>query len=335
MKTSGLNTSWALSVALLLVFSTVTEAQQCPLTSGTTAGFPVRSRAGGPVLFSSKLDINPDGAPNAYHRVLGPTLRDPGLLHICNGVSVLERRNGRMVNRYPQIGGADIEASRRASASCKADVFVLQEQGFPDCSTGTCLKIFGFDASLRACGAGSTDMSCGIPIGALGPGGKPTGFWISVLSWFDASKNRNDPSRYPDPRFIPQIVLPGGAGGAFARTHGVKLGDLALVVWHGRGVFAAFSDAGPANKLGEGSPALLNRLRGVADSASNIGAAISANDPATTLLLPGSGSLHGGKLPADAAALAGLGVQALTAAGGLEAYRGCPGLGGNLDVQKQ
>jgi hypothetical protein len=237
-----------------------------------------------------------------------------------------------MQNRYPQIGGSDLAASRKASADCKADVYGLQEAGFPDCATGTCLRIFGFYAAPRACGAGSADMSCGVPAPAVGADGKPTGFWVSTLSWSDPKKAIDDPSRYPDPRYIPHFVLPGGEAGEFARAYGVKLGDIALVAWKGRATFAAFADAGPRDKLGEGSPALINRLRGVADSATRVGDAIASADPATTLLLPGSRTFHGGTLPADAAALYRSGMQALAQAGGLEAFSGCPGLAGPLDI---
>jgi hypothetical protein len=326
------STVLALSLALA---PGLLSAAPCPLSESTLTRFPTMTKAGGPVLLRSGLNVNADGAPNAYHRVLGPAVADPGTLHICNGVTVLELRDGKMQNRYPQIGGSDLVASRKASAACKADAFKLQEAGFPDCASGTCLRIYGFYAAPRACGAGSGDMSCGVPLAAVGADGKPTGYWVSTLSWSDAKKPLNDPSRYPDPRYIPHFVLPGGEAGEFAKAYGIKLGDIALVAWKGRAAFAAFADAGPKDRIGEASPALINRLRGKPDSATAIGNAIASSDPVATLLLPGSHQLHGGGLPADAAALYRSGMQALSQVGGLEPYASCPGLTGTLEIATQ
>jgi hypothetical protein len=91
----------SVALVLLALVSTDALAQGCALTPGRTGNFQTLSNAAGVVAFSSGLAVNADGAPNAYHRVLGPTTRDPGLLHICNGVAVLERAaDGRMVDRY-------------------------------------------------------------------------------------------------------------------------------------------------------------------------------------------------------------------------------------------
>jgi len=90
------------SVALVLLVLVYSEAacQGCALAPGGTGDFQTLSSSAGAVAFTSGLAVNADGAPNAYHRVLGPTTRDPGLLHICNGVAVLERaQNGRMIDR--------------------------------------------------------------------------------------------------------------------------------------------------------------------------------------------------------------------------------------------
>lgn len=135
----------------LILLSGEVLAQTCPLSAAPTGSFQTLVAPDrGPVLFRSGLNVNADGAPNAYHRVLGPTIVDPGLLHICNGVSVLEERGGRMVNRYPQIGGSNVAASKAASIACKRDVFNLQEAGFPPCTSGSCLRIFGFFSPPRS-----------------------------------------------------------------------------------------------------------------------------------------------------------------------------------------
>ena len=59
---------------LVALMSTEAIAQSRALAPGRTGNFQTLSKAD-VVAFSSKLDVNADGAPNAYHRVLGPTTR--------------------------------------------------------------------------------------------------------------------------------------------------------------------------------------------------------------------------------------------------------------------
>lgn len=90
---------------------------------------------------------------------------------------------------------------------------------------------------------------------------------------------------------VPYFVLPGGWYAKF----GIKLGDLAAVVYKGKLAFAVFADTGPKTKLGEGSLELLRelgeeRLRpngqvidaGMGDS--------SRGDYIITIVFPGSGA---------------------------------------------
>jgi hypothetical protein len=293
-------------------------AQGCALSPGRTGNFQTLSSSAGVVAFSSKLDVNADGAPNAYHRVLGPTTRDPGLLHICNGVAVLERSaDGRMVNRYPDFSVPN------TSKRCKADVFALQERGFPACDSGECLRIFGFFAPPRSCGPGRAD-ECGVPPLATDATGAPTQFFVSTTSLFDPAFDATDPRRYLDARSVPHFVLPGGERGPFGREHGVKLGDLALITHGARGVFAVFGDAGPADKLGEASPAVLTRLAGLPDATNSLPSRIESG--VTTLVLAGSRSELAEMPPRSARAIAAAGQRALADAGGLAAFAGCLGL---------
>jgi hypothetical protein len=298
--------------------STDALSQGCALTAGRTGNFETLSNAAGVVAFSSGLAVNADGAPNAYHRVLGPTTRDPGLLHICNGVAVLERgADGRMVNRYSSF------AVPGTSARCKADVFALQERGFPACDSGECLRIFGFFAPPRSCGAGRAD-ECGVPPFATDAGGAATEFFVSTTSLEDPAFAPTDPRRYLDARSVPHFVLPGGEGGPFGTQHGVRLGDLALIVQGNRGVFAVFGDAGPVDKLGEASPAVITRLAGAPDVTSRLPGAITGG--ATTLVFAGSRSGLAEMPPRSARVIAEAGQRALAAAGGLPAFTGCLGL---------
>ena len=307
------------ALALIALMSAEAVAQQgCALTPGRTGNFQTLANSAGVVAFSSGLAVNADGAPNAYHRVLGPTTRDPGLLHICNGVSVLERSdNDRMVNRYPDFSVPG------TSARCKADVFELQERGFPACDSGECLRIFGFFAPPRSCGPGRAD-ECGVPPFATDANGAPTPFFVSTTSLFDPAFEATDPRRYLDARSVPHFVLPGGESGPFGREHGIRLGDLALITHGDRGVFAVFGDAGPADKLGEASPAVITRLAGAPDVTNRLPPAIASG--VTTLVLAGSRSELNEMPPRSARGIAEAGQRALAEAGGLAAFVGCLGL---------
>ena len=314
----------SVGLVLLALVAADAMAQGCALTPGRTGSFETLSNPAGVVAFSSGLNVNADGAPNAYHRVLGATTRDPGLLHICNGVAVLERgADGRMVNRYSNFSVPG------TSARCKADVFALQERGFPACDSGECLRIFGFFAPPRSCGAGRA-AECGVPPFATDAGGAPTEFFVSTTSLFDPAFAATDPRRYLDARNVPHFVLPGGESGPFGTRHGVRLGDLALIVQGNRGVFAVFGDGGPAGKLGEASPAVLTRLAGAPDVTSRLPSAITAG--VTTVLFAGSRSALAEMPPRSARVIAEAGQRALAAAGGLPAFAGCLGLNNEVVI---
>lgn len=57
---------------------------------------------------------------------------------------------------------------------------------------------------------------------------------------------------------VPYIVIPGGG---FAAALGIKLGDIAAVVYSDQVVYALVADQGPTCKLGEGSIELHERLK--------------------------------------------------------------------------
>ena len=317
----------SVALVLLALVSTDALAQACALTPGRTGNFQTLSNAAGVVAFSSGLAVNADGVPNAYHRVLGPTTRDPGLLHICNGVAVLERAaDGRMVNRYSDFSVPG------TSARCKADVFALQERGFPACDSGECLRIFGFFAPPRSCGTGLS-AECGVPPFATDASGAPTPFFVSTTSLVDSAFAPTDPRRYLDARSVPHFVLPGGESGPFGRQHGIKLGDIALIAQGNRGVFAVFGDAGPADKLGEASPAVITRLAGAPDVTNRLPPAIASG--VTTLVLAGSRSELAEMPPHGARVIAEAGQRALAAAGGLAAFAGCLGLNTEIVIAAQ
>jgi hypothetical protein len=85
-----------------------------------------------------------------------------------------------------------------------------------------------------------------------------------------------------NPTVTPYIVLPGG----FAKKHpGLKLGDVAAVMYQGKVTYAIVGDIGPAKKIGEGSIALAKRL-GIPASPTKGG----AMSGVTYVVFPGSGN---------------------------------------------
>jgi Fungal chitosanase of glycosyl hydrolase group 75 len=92
------------------------------------------------------------------------------------------------------------------------------------------------------------------------------GFYISTTSLEDTSLPASNPRRYVDSESINFIVLPGGLG------LNQKLGDFAVVInpKNSKVGFAVYADAGPRNKIGEGSIALAKAL-GVPNNPKNGG----------------------------------------------------------------
>lgn len=89
--------------------------------------------------------------------------------------------------------------------------------------------------------------------------GPRNGYFISSTTLEANTRPRADgcaPSRYLDAEVVPFVVLPKGGFGK------VRIGDIAIVQFKNRVVYAIVGDAGPATKLGEGSIGLNARLLG-------------------------------------------------------------------------
>jgi len=136
-----------------------------------------------------------------------------------------------------------------------------------------------------------------------------------------------------DARSVPHFVLPGGESGPFGTQHGIRLGDVALIVQGNRGVFAVFGDAGPRDKLGEASPAVITRLAGKPDITTKLPGAIASG--VTTLVFPGSRAELAEMPPHSARVIAEAGQRALASAGGLAAFAGCLGLNTQVVIAGQ
>jgi hypothetical protein len=100
-----------------------------------------------------------------------------------------------------------------------------------------------------------TGKKTGKPV-VQGPTDPAPGFYISMTSLQDKTKNRVDPTRYVDSSSIPFYVLPGN------KTNGAALGDFGYVInpKNGKACGCLYADSGPAGRIGEGSVALAKAL---------------------------------------------------------------------------
>jgi hypothetical protein len=333
---------FVVSIVVVSVIVTGAYGQSCPLRSaapatltGVLAGRSVMvGTSPASVMFTSKLDRDDDGAPNAYHRGLNDEGPDPGLDHICVGGSVLEFAAGRLRDRYATggsigaLGGIDPASGMGRSRMCKRDYIAIRDAGFPACGPGVlCMIWYGIAAEKRRCGfpssfGGAGDLRCGAPILQTDSTGTPADNYLTTT----ALRRPNSPgdtrmqTDYVDASTIPYIVMPGGLrlpnGSAWAP------GDLAVMVWHGRTVYAVIGDTGPDGKIGEASRAALAALQ-----AGQVHA-IAPADPATTLVFPGTAPRVMTTWPLTRTLIDTEGRKLVEQAGGRDALRTCPGLSG-------
>jgi hypothetical protein len=95
-----------------------------------------------------------------------------------------------------------------------------------------------------------------------------------------------------DSNAVPFFVLPGG----FETQFGIKLGDIAAVIFKDKVEFAVFADHGPRKKLGEGSIALHRSLGHETIRGGKLhDEAIDAE--VITIVFPGSGDIHTPQTP--------------------------------------
>lgn len=302
---------------------------------GVLAGRSVMVRASPPsaVVFQSKLERDDDGAPRAYHVGYTGVSVDPGLDHICNGGSVMEFKDGRLVNKYGkggsigELGGVDPASTWNRSALCKKDYINLRDQSFPACGPGNlCMLWYGIASTSRKCGYpsafGNANIdSCGAPIRQRLSDGNPSWYYLTKTSLRrpGAPGDSLVQSDYVDASSIPFVVMPGGI--VLPNDQSYQPGDLALVAWKGNIIAAIVGDTGPREKFGEGSRALLRALRGGSSSAT-IEAGV------TTILLPGTAAAVVTKWPIDPRTIAKLGAELLKKLGGRESLQDCQGLFG-------
>ena len=169
------------------------------------------------LAFVAPMQVNADGAPDAYH----PDNR--GTSHLCDGLSV------------------KVNDECRWTASCLPDYRRARDEGF---TGGTQLCIFGF----------LTDRD-GVPR-IQGPDDPNPGYYISATALRQPGEPAHSPRAQLDSNTVPFAVLPGSwvrnrdiglALGDVGVAIRLSTGDRAAFV---------LGDVGPRQKLGEGSIAL-------------------------------------------------------------------------------
>jgi hypothetical protein len=191
--------------------------------SGSIQIFGIGRQAPKAVLFLSQMQVDTDGAPDAYHP------DNIGTTHICNALSVAPAG---------QSCGKSIW-----KADCLADYSKARSQHF--------------DGDPRICFF-AVVTNHGKPLVQSGEDPKP-GYFISTTALKNPGWNVNSARAQLDSNQVLYIVLPGKSAHIFG---GSGLGDLAAVYRRSKDriEFAVVGDIGPRNKLGEGSIALHESL---------------------------------------------------------------------------
>ena len=285
-----------------------------------------------------------DGAPNAYHPC-GANYSDPvckagfGLDHICSGVTVHDANN-----KYVPPREKNPKTGKPTSKRCLDTFRAAEATEFPMCGAGKACVTGWPGITLIPRDPSAAGFMPQIPM--VQKDGPYQGYYVSQTTLQRPDKTKPGGISYIDARKIPFIVVPGssvltGHWGFGSSTRP----DIALVLatrsdGATRGVFAVVADTGPVAQIGEGSPALLGRLRGV--SAEELNSERPAASPipggkfsqkATYVLFKGSSQFLSSVWPErdlTASDIVVAGNRALTAAGGLAMLAGCTGVPANV-----
>jgi hypothetical protein len=222
------------------------------------------------VVFSSRLRVNTDGAPNSYHPedLAGQT---KAINHIANGVSVYDTRG----TRERKLNSAD--TVRRFAEFRDNDWHPIPGHRIV------------WQNVLDASRAGSLEVPCVFQTGEhAGYFGSLTRLKNGLPS---ASAGECHVRDQLDERFVPALVMAGGNNPL--RSFGAAPGDLVLAVnpANGRVQAAVIGDSGPPDNLGEGSVALNMALLGRSDQPRTYAEAKeldTGNQRITVAVIPGS-----------------------------------------------
>lgn len=279
-----------------------TAAVECSFTPAFTVGAtPVVSIDGKVFAFSSGLQIDLDGAPNAYHR--------------------LGRKDGKALDTLCNAGRAlpgDGRPAYYGSEYGRCDEFLK------DVATA---EAAGWDGRTRIewFALATKDEAQNIPL--VQDTGPTAGFYISKTALQDAVNfpNPADPSRYLDSRSIPYVVVPKGQKFNFEGKS--ALGDAAVSYnpRNGKIAYGLVGDTGPGGKIGEASAAMANLLR---DQGAPIPIAkmdykniqsLAIGQPIVTIIFKGQKV----SAPYTAEAVDSAAKAALSAWGGIERLKAC------------
>ena len=340
----------AIAALLLLVLTSPTWAA-CKLTKGPIAlpeGIDLLQNADGTVaVYSAQVRRDVDGALNAYHPC-GANFPDNvctggnfGLDHICSGVGVRDAAG----NKVPP-SELDPITKKPTSARCLRTFREAAAAGFPECGQKrACVERWpGIVRATRD--PAVVGLQKQIPI-LRPPGAAFAGYYVSQTTLGRADPAAPGGTSYLDARKVPYIVVPGSS----VLTHKWSFGsatspDLALIVQREqdgptRGVFAVIGDTGPKAETGEGSVALLGRLRGLPKDQLDLDRPTARALPskpfvenATYILFKASGHLLKDVWPSrdlTAQDIRVAGQKALEGIGGLAALAECAGLPSNVE----
>ena len=228
-------------------------------TTGTVFADPDSS-----LFFRSKIAIDLDGAPNAYHRNGTPV---GALDTLCNA--------GKS---FPGDGRAPYSPDNARCGEFLTDVKTAEADNWIG---KTKIEWFGL-ATL--------DPRRNIPfVQTTGP---TKGYFISVTALQDTSFAADNPSRYLDSTVIPYFVLPKRS--AFFTKYEVSLGDVvaSINLRTGRIALGVVGDIGPYDKLGEASYAYAVKLKSNAmpsvPSTSKIAKSAAIEESIATAVIPRS-----------------------------------------------
>jgi hypothetical protein len=305
MKTRLFNCHEIGLALLIILCASVPALAQAACSMQPVFSFPdkgpkariVRGSADGALLYDGPLEINFDGAPNAYHPLGGSA---GALDTVCNAANVVLPDGSKI--RGDTACGAFLEKFKEARESGwiapgkpHVEWYGIATQGDKG------------DSRYKPC------------IQTAGPF---EGFFVSQTALIaDPTKQSCDSDRYLNSAKIPFFVLPKGSR---FLARGMRQGDVGVAADSrtGRVVSAVFADTGPRDKLGEGSLALGLSLQGrplnpKPSRAQAQAAAIASG--VWVLMFPGSDI----KPPYTSERIAEAGQERLKAWGGQERLKEC------------
>jgi hypothetical protein len=260
----------------------VVESVSVPVNSdermaGNSAKF--MRLANGLVYFAANMDKNTDGAPKSYHP------EDTGASNIlCNGINMFVPSGWSGSNKLVAFtralrGRAGVTVSGVGSRRDRSGRIVLE--GRDVCRAMMTLYREAKSANFEISNSLPQVRWPAVAVDEVSVGRKrfvkpciqtaedpAPGYFVSTTAYIHEDRVRTcDVKRYVNSDHVSGIVLPDltnvkvrGETRNLFREWQIKEGRPAVVVLGNQAVATFVSDTGPANRIGEGSPALLQRM---------------------------------------------------------------------------